>query len=233
MLQGEDERLGSHHRSSSYDYARTYYILFDGFELRTVADCLLYQIRAEPFIAGVFAAQTQEWNVGIYQHLADFIYGSVGIAHQEDGGCRLLSRLASSGDAFCCWHSRSVVQCFFYHKLQGTTGFSCSWRSYEQEVILCLFGTEDDIVQDIVVMSGQCQRSISLRSTLSQQQVAFLLWRTDKLVQVADASTGRCIARSVLYCIRQVHLEDVGILLSVSEMHYNLMTVNLLQYTFI
>ena len=72
-----------------------------------------------------------------------------------------------------------------------------------------------------------------MRSTLSQQQVAFLLWRTDKLVQVADASTGRCIARSVLNCIRQVHLEDVGILLSVCEMHNNLMAVNLLQHTFI
>ena len=53
--------------------------MFDGFELRTVADSLFYQIRAEPFIAGVFAAQTQEWDAGIYQHLADFIHGSVGI----------------------------------------------------------------------------------------------------------------------------------------------------------
>jgi DNA replication ATP-dependent helicase Dna2 len=89
------------------------------------------------------------------QHLADFIYGSVGIAHQEDGGCRLLSRLASRGDAFCCWHSRSIVQCFFYHKLQGTTGLSCSRRSHEQEVILCLLGTENDVIQYIIVMSGQ------------------------------------------------------------------------------
>ena len=85
VLQGEDEWLGGHHRSGAYDYARTYYILPDGFELRTVADSLLYQIRAEPFIAGVFAAQTQEWDAGIYQHLADFIHGSVGITHQEDG----------------------------------------------------------------------------------------------------------------------------------------------------
>ena len=167
MLQREDERLGGHHRSGAHNYTRSYYILFDGFELRTVADGFLYQIRAEPLIAGVLAAEAKEWNARIYQHLADFIYGSVGIAHQENGGCRLLSRLASSGDAFCCRHSRSIVQCFFYHKLQGTTGLSCSRRSHEQEVILCLLGTENDVVQYIIVMSGQCKRGISLRSTLS------------------------------------------------------------------
>ena len=38
-------------------------ILFDGFELRTVADGLLYQIRAEPLVAGVLAAEAKEWNV--------------------------------------------------------------------------------------------------------------------------------------------------------------------------
>ena len=68
---------------------------------------------------------------------------------------------------------------------------------------------------------------------MSQQQVAFLLWRTDKLMQVTDASTGRCIARSVFDGVWQIHLEDVGILLSVCEMYNNLMAVNLLQHTFI
>ena len=85
MLQIEDERLGGHHRGCSHDDARTYYILFDGFQLRTVADGLFYQIWAESLVAGVLAAKSKEWDAGIYQHLADFIHGSVGIAHQEDG----------------------------------------------------------------------------------------------------------------------------------------------------
>ena len=72
-----------------------------------------------------------------------------------------------------------------------------------------------------------------MRSTLSQQQVAFLLGCTDKLVQVTYASACRCIARSMFYGVRQIHLEDIGILLSVGEMHHNLIAVNLLQYTFI
>ena len=72
-----------------------------------------------------------------------------------------------------------------------------------------------------------------MRSTLSQQQVALVLGCADKLVQVADASARAGIARSVLNGIRQVHLEDVGILLTVVQMHHNLIAVNLLQYTFI
>ena len=72
-----------------------------------------------------------------------------------------------------------------------------------------------------------------MRGTLSQQQVALVLGCTDKLVQVADASARAGIARSVFDGIRQVHLEDVGILLTVVQMHHNLIAVNLLQYTFI
>jgi hypothetical protein len=37
----------------------------------------------------------------------------------------------------------------------------------------------------------------------------------------------------MFYGVRQIHLEDIGILLSVGEMHHNLIAVNLLQYTFI
>ena len=233
MLQRKDEGLGGHHRSGAHNHARTYYILLDGFQLRTVADSLLYQIRAESLIAGILAAEAQKWNAGIYQHLADFIHGTVGIAHQQDRGRRLKSRLASGGDAFCCRHSSSVIQCFFHHELQGTTGLSCSRRSHEQEIILCLLGTEDDVVQYIVIVSGQFLRSVSLWNTLAQKKVAFVLWCTDKLVQVADASPRRGITRSVFDGIRQVRLKDVGVLLSIGQVNHDFIAVNLLQYTFI
>ena len=99
--------------------------------------------------------------------LADFIHGTIGIAHQEDRGGWLLSRLSTSGDAFCCRHSCSIVQCFFYHKLQGTACLSCSWRSHEQEVILCLFGSQDDIVKYVVIMSGQRERGVTAGRALT------------------------------------------------------------------
>ena len=82
MLQIEDERLGGHHRGCSHDDARTYYILFDGFQLRTLGNGFFYQIWTESLIAGIFATESQKWDAGIYQHFADFIYGTVGIAHQ-------------------------------------------------------------------------------------------------------------------------------------------------------
>ena len=66
VLQVEDEWLGGYHRSGAHDDARTYYILSDGFELRTLGDGFLYQIRAESLIARELAAEAKEWDAAIY-----------------------------------------------------------------------------------------------------------------------------------------------------------------------
>ncbi len=91
VLQGEDEWLRGHHRGGAHDNSRTYYILLDGFKLRTIGDSFLYQIRAESLVARVLASQAEERNARIHQHLADFIHGSVGVAHQKNRGCWLLN----------------------------------------------------------------------------------------------------------------------------------------------
>ena len=52
-------------------------------------------------------------------------------------------------------------------------------------------------------------------------------------MQVADASSRRGVSRSVFDGVRQVHLEDVGILLSIGQVNHDFIAVNLLQYTFI
>ena len=66
VFQVEDEWLGGYHRSGAHDDARTYYILSDGFELRTLGDGFLYQIRAESLIARELAAEAKEWDAAIY-----------------------------------------------------------------------------------------------------------------------------------------------------------------------
>ena len=67
----------------------------------------------------------------------------------------------------CGWHTCPIIQCFFHHELQGTTGLACSGRAHEQEVILCLLGTEDDVVKHIVIVSGECERAIAEWLTLT------------------------------------------------------------------
>ena len=53
-------------------------------------------------------------------------------------------------DAATTKHERNI-KTMFDAKMKG---LSCSRRSHEQEVILCLLGTENDVVQYIIVMSG-------------------------------------------------------------------------------
>lgn len=69
------------------------------------------------FFAGLFAAEADEVGHGVdgQEHLADFVYGAVGVGQQQ--------HLPSLGQKGC------------HHAPQCTRGLACSGRAYEQEQV--------------------------------------------------------------------------------------------------
>ena len=119
-------------------------------QLGTIRQAVLQQVGDETLVACHFVPDADKrvafGDARLCQHVADFVYRTVGVGQQQKGGLR-------------------VGQGFFYHVAQGARGLSRSRRAYQQEIVFALLFLQDELVEPSV-LSVQLARGVSFRRAL-------------------------------------------------------------------